>query len=53
MANIAVTNYCNLKCPYCFADDMICEEKRHITMDELRHTLSWLARTPKNHVGII
>lgn len=53
MANIAVTNFCNLKCPYCFADDMICEEKRHITMDELRRTLSWLARTPKNHVGII
>lgn len=53
MANIAVTNFCNLKCPYCFADDMICEEKRHITIDELHRTLSWLARTPKNHVGII
>ncbi len=53
MANIAVTNYCNLKCPYCFADDMICEEKRHITLEQFRATLDWLARTPKNHIGII
>lgn len=53
MANIAVTNFCNLKCPYCFADDMICEDKQNITIEQFRKILAWIARTPKNHIGII
>ena len=53
MANIAITNYCNLRCKYCFADDMIQEEKMSITMDDFRQILDFLSRTPKNHVGII
>lgn len=53
MANIAIVNYCNLKCKYCFADDMICEESQSISLEDYRTILSFLARTPKNHVGII
>ena len=54
MANIAVTTYCNLKCPYCFADDMICEDKKqNITISQLQEILQWISRTPKNHIGII
>ena len=53
MANIAIVNYCNLKCPYCFADDMIQNEVSSITLDDFRKILKFLARTPKNHVGII
>ena len=30
MANIAITNVCNLKCQYCFAEDMIQEETKNI-----------------------
>lgn len=53
MANIAICNYCSLKCPYCFADEMIHEESSSISLENFRLILSWLARTPKNHVGII
>ena len=53
MANIAIVNYCNLKCKYCFADDMICEKSMSITMDDFRKILGFLARTPDNHIGII
>lgn len=53
MPNIAVTNYCNLKCPYCFADDMIQEKSISITMEDFCRILEWVSRTPKNHVGII
>ena len=53
MANIAIVNYCNLKCKYCFADDMIQEDMVSITMDDYCKILEFLSRTPKNHVGII
>lgn len=53
MANIAVTNYCNLKCPYCFADDMIQEKSKAISIKDFQNILGFIARTPKNHIGII
>jgi len=53
MANIAIVNYCNLKCKYCFADDMIQEESACITIDDFKKVLEFISRTPKNHVGII
>jgi hypothetical protein len=53
MANIAINNYCNLKCKYCFADDMIQEKSMSITLEDYRKILSFLSRTPENHVGII
>lgn len=53
MANIAIVNYCNLKCPYCFADDMIQEEMAAITLEDYKKILSFISRTPKNHIGII
>lgn len=53
MANIAIVNYCNLKCKYCFADDMIQEEKNAMTLDDYKKVLMFIAKTPKNHIGII
>jgi hypothetical protein len=54
MANIAIVNYCNLKCPYCFADDMIHEENAAMTMEDLRTILEFCSRVPMmNHIGII
>ena len=51
--NIAIVNFCNLKCKYCFADDMIHEESKTMTLNDFRMILSFAARTPKNHIGII
>lgn len=53
MANIAVTAFCNLRCPYCFADEMINEQTANITLERYHEILDWLSRTPENHVGII
>lgn len=54
MANIAVNNYCNLSCPYCFANEFIKEEDRSmITVEQLNKILEYLARTPVGRVGII
>ena len=39
MANIAIVNYCNLKCPYCFADDMIHQKSKAMTLDDYRFVL--------------
>lgn len=53
MANIAIVNYCNLKCPYCFADDMIHQKANAMTIEDFQKALEFLSRTPKNYVGII
>lgn len=54
MANIAINNYCNLQCPYCFANRYITEEeKQSITMEQLDYILEFLGRTTVGRVGII
>lgn len=54
MANIAILNYCNQKCPYCFADDMIHEEHRSISLENFGYVLGFLANSQKGgHIGII
>lgn len=53
MANIAIVNYCNLKCKYCFADDMIQEESTAMTLDDFKKILEFISRTQMNHIGII
>lgn len=54
MANIAVNNYCNLQCPYCFANRYITEEeKQSITMEQLERILEFLSRSNVSRVGLI
>lgn len=54
MPNIAILNYCNLKCAYCFADDMIQEESSAVTLEDFQKILEFTARVPgMNHIGII
>lgn len=53
MANIAINNYCNLRCKYCFADEMMKQENKSISIDDLRKILGFLARSPGERVGII
>lgn len=53
MANIAIVNYCNLKCPYCFADDMCQEKAKTITIEDYCKILEFVSKSPKNYIGII
>lgn len=53
MPNIAITNFCNLTCPYCFADDMVKETKENISLEQYHYILQWISKTPENHIGII
>lgn len=41
MANILINNFCNLKCSYCFADDVIKQKNFAITSDELARILKY------------
>ena len=46
MPNIVITEYCNLKCPYCFAQTMINTAKKdtkNISDDQLNKILNWLS----------
>ena len=51
MANIALLNRCNLRCPYCFADSYIADEVTDITIDIYKELLDFAA--PDGEVGII
>ena len=51
MANIALLNRCNLKCPYCFADNYTGKEKEDIDIDTFRSLLDFCA--DEGRVGLI
>lgn len=55
MPNIAIIKSCNLKCPYCFADDMLQEdESKEISLKQLNKILNWIGKVPlQGHIGII
>ena len=44
--NVYLTNYCNLNCPYCFADDYMADScKREMAREDLMTVLDFLARS--------
>lgn len=51
MANIALLNRCNLRCPYCFADNYTAEEREDITMPVFMELLDLCAE--EGQVGLI
>lgn len=55
MANIALTKYCNLNCPYCFANSMISEEdKKYIDLNTFKKILDWIEKSPnEKRIGLI
>ena len=55
MPNIAITNYCNLRCPYCFADNFIQTEKNNITLEELHNIFNFLKKEQQKtyRIGVI
>ena len=56
MPNIILTSYCNLHCPYCFANNMIQNEKeKNITINQFTNILNWLNNSNDFHdrIGLI
>lgn len=42
MANIIINNYCNLKCPYCFADDIKHDKPKNMSIKEFKSILEFI-----------
>lgn len=53
MPNIALLNYCNLHCPYCFANEYIEEKKQIITLEQLDYILEFCSRSKPSRIGLI
>ena len=54
MANIMLNEICNLRCPYCFADEFVNKAPKEITMDDFRKALEFsLSSGPNERIGII
>lgn len=52
--NIAINNYCNLKCSYCFASDMIREENKTMSLETYIKVLKYLTEfNQEKNIGII
>lgn len=54
MPNIAITTYCNLHCPYCFANNMITTEQiKNISLEQFQKILNWLGPIDNDKIGLI
>ncbi len=53
MANIALTNRCNLRCPYCFAHEFVADDKNDITPERFDAALAFITKTGPHPVGFI
>lgn len=53
MSNIAIVNYCNLRCEYCFADDMIKNDNLTMSIENYENLLNFILKNPFDTVGII
>ncbi len=54
MANIMLTNQCNLRCSYCFASDIISTPPNHIDLETYIEILDFIIKdNPNRGVGLI
>ena len=53
MANIIITNVCNLQCEYCFASSITHQEQKYMSLNNFYKTLAFLNRTPNQRIGLI
>lgn len=51
MANIVLSGKCNLRCPYCFAEDFTCEQSEDMTLDSFYKATDFIAE--EGSVGLI
>jgi len=53
MANIMITQRCNLSCPYCFANEFTNTNTEDMTIDNFKKALDFIKTDPLERVGII
>lgn len=60
MANIMITGVCNVKCPYCFADEFVnnqnyFKDKKdiHMSKENFERAVNFILTNPKERIGII
>ncbi len=54
MANIMLNEVCNLRCPYCFADEFVNKNPKGISMDDFKTALDFsLSSGPGERIGLI
>ncbi len=54
MANIMLTDICNLRCPYCFANEFVNKAPNEISLSNFNKALNFIASDPRNRsVGLI
>ncbi|NLO98359.1 MAG: radical SAM protein [Peptococcaceae bacterium] len=54
MANIMVNETCNLRCPYCFAEEFVNKSPKEMTLEDFRKALDFvLSDNSDRQVGII
>jgi MoaA/NifB/PqqE/SkfB family radical SAM enzyme len=54
MANIMVNEACNLRCPYCFAEEFVNKAPKEMTLEDFREALAFvLSDDSDRQVGII
>lgn len=51
--NIIINNYCNLNCEYCFANDVIAENKKSMTLKDFHWVLDFIRESGRKEVRII
>lgn len=53
MPNIMINKTCNLKCPYCFANEFVNHEKDNMDMERFEKAVDYIIKSGHNYVGII
>jgi molybdenum cofactor biosynthesis enzyme MoaA len=51
--NVLLNNYCNLKCSYCFANDVIDREKQSLSLADFRYVLKFHEKSSIHQLNII
>lgn len=53
MAHITLTYRCNLRCPYCFANEFVNKESTDITWDGFKSAVDFITTCGKARIGLI